>query len=104
MYNEKRNSSYMKQTSLLHINLRNAIIGCNAVVSYLSHLSLITVSDSSIHTIINMEMLLDNCAIMKMKASYVNQTSPLHIALWNKIVNTVANRQQMYNEKEILPM
>ncbi len=71
---------------LLHITLRNAIIGCNAGISYPSHLSLITVSDSCIHTINNAEMLLDSRAIMKMKASYMNQTSPLHIALWNRVV------------------
>ncbi len=71
----------MNQMPLLHITLRNAVIGYNAGVSYPSHLSLIAVSGSCIHTINNVEMLLDSRAIMKMKASYVNQTSPLHIAL-----------------------
>ncbi len=71
----------MNQTFLLHITLRNAIVGCNVGISYPSHLSLIAVYDSYIHTINNAKMILDNCAIMKMKASYVNQTSPLHIAL-----------------------
>ncbi len=56
------------------------------VKATVSHLSLIAVPSSCIHTINNVEMLLDNHAIMKMKASYVNPTSPLHITLWNRVM------------------